>query len=676
MDTPKRPKQKRSLLSLLGTGLGGFIRLVRHTSHMKTHPKNIPRDVYESGPFPFIAAMWHGQFMMLPYSVPKGRPISIMLARHTDAELMGGALQSFGFKLVRGAGAGARKRDRGGADALRGAFRALKSGEMVGMTCEIPPGPARRVTRGVITLARLSGKPIRPVAAATSRYLTLNTWSRFTIALPFSGFGLVWGEPIYVPRDATSEDMEKYRALLEDRLNAATHKAYELAGGDMQRSLPANLAKVPPPGVMLKLYRAATKAFIPLAPRLLDRREKRGKELPEHRPERFGIATQPRPAGRLVWVHAASVGETNAVLPVMAELRRRRPGITFLLTTGTVTSAEIARSRLHANDLHQFVPLDAPEFVTRFLDYWRPDLTILTESEIWPNMILEADSRGIPIVVVNGRLSPKSFKSWSRRRRTALALFGRISLAVAQNDRMAHRFLRLGAREAVAVGNVKVDAPAPVVDAGVHLELRSLIGDRPAFLAASTHNGEEQLIAAAHRIVSRHVANALTIIIPRHPERGADVAEELRQAGLNVAQRSKGEVTSDETDIYLADTLGEIGTFYSVAPVAFVGGSLIEHGGQNPIEATKHGAAIITGPHWTNFRDIFKELLRADGAIEVEDENALAEAVVTLLTNAEVRRATVAKAEETVEQMSGALSETVGAILPFLRFDQDVKRAS
>ena len=254
----KPAKPRKLIFTVSGRCLAAFIRLIRLTSRLRTEPEDLST-IYRE-PWPFIMGMWHGQFMMLPYANPDPQPVDIMLARHADAEVMGAMLESFGFDLIRGAGAGNRKRDRGGTEVLRAGLKALKNGRMVAMTCEVPPGPARRVTPGVITLAKLSGRPIRAVAAATSNYLTLNTWSRFTIGLPFSGYGIAFSEPIYVPRDASPQDMERYRKELEETLKATTNRAYELAGANIERSLPANVATVPQPGIVLKGYKTATRS--------------------------------------------------------------------------------------------------------------------------------------------------------------------------------------------------------------------------------------------------------------------------------------------------------------------------------------------------------------------------------------------------------------------------------
>ncbi len=643
-----------------GGVMSAFIRLVRATSRLRTEPADIGKAFGE--PWPFIAGMWHGQFMMLPYVNPDKLPGEIVLARHADAELMGVALEGFGFRLIRGAGGGARGKDRGGAQALRGALKALKSGSMVGMVCEVPPGPARIAAPGIIVMAKLSGKPIQPIAAATSNYLSLNTWSRFTINMPFSRMALVMGDPIHVPRDADEATIEAKRMELQTALEAATSRAYEMCGADPTRATPRRLLPAPQPGLMLKGYRVGTEAARVAASTIFSRRAKRGKEDPAREGERYGAADTPRPDGRLIWVHGASVGETHAALPVIEAIKARFPGLRVLLTTGTVTSAERARARLGADDIHQYVPLDAPTYVRRFLEHWRPDAAVFVESEVWPNLVLEMAERKRPMALINGRISAKSFKSWGRRPHSAHALFGRFDLVAAQDERMALRFQQLGAPDVRVTGNVKNDAPAPAVDRTALAELQAMVAGRPHWLAASTHDSEEFLIAGVHREARMHHEGLLTIIAPRHPERGAAIAELLRANGFSVARRSQGEIVGPETEIYLADTLGELGTLYALNRLAFIGGSLVPHGGQNPIEAVRHDCAVLAGPHTINFRNEYRALEKAGGGLEVASADALAVAVRRMIGDPEIGDRMNEAAHEALAGLTGGLARTVDAL--------------
>jgi len=683
--------------------LAAYIRLVHATSRVVRDPPDIETRLREL--HPFIFAMWHGQFMMLPKIRPDNIPVRIMVARHGDAEILGQALQRFDMDLIRGAGAGERRRDRGGAQALRSAVRAIGEGCTVAMTADVPPGPARNAGSGIITLARLTGRPIVAAAIATSRYHSFDTWSRFTVNLPFSRLGITLGEPVFVPRDASEAEQERLRQQVEDQLNAATLRAYTLADANPARSTPpalrnrtiapsllngntipeptAEASRRPAPlnpGLALKCYTAATRLLLPAAPMILRIRALQGKEDPNRRSERFGQASVPRPAGTLLWFHAASLGETATMLPVMNRLAAARPGARLLLTTGTLTSAALAAQRLPHGAIHQFIPLDSPQFVGNFLDHWRPDLAVFMESEIWPNLILECAARRVPLTLVNARMSKRSFRRWRARPSVAGPLFGRFDLILAQDRRMAAQFSELGARKAISVGNLKIDVPPPPINEAVLQELRSSTATRALWLAASTHEGEETLLAEVHTRLRTALPGLLTIIAPRHPERGRTIAQQLSKLGLAVSQRSQNELPHAGTDIYLADTMGELGTLFALAPVSFIGKSLIGRGGHNPIEAVRHGSAVVSGIHRQNFREAYDALARAQGAVEVRSAGELTEAALGLLTDPVRRRQQCERASKAIGELSGALERTVTELLVFLPLSEakanELQRAS
>jgi 3-deoxy-D-manno-octulosonic-acid transferase len=304
--------------------------------------------------------------------------------------------------------------------------------------------------------------------------------------------------------------------------------------------------------------------------------------------------------------------------------------------------------------------------VRRFLDHWRPDVALFTESEIWPNLLLETTSRGVPTVLFNARMSQRSFKRWSRRKNASAAVFGRFTTVLAQNESLARRFRDLGTRNVIAVGNIKIDAPPPPVDTDRLAELQTALSGRPIFLAASTHDGEEILVAEAHRTMIRDCERLCTIIVPRHPERGAAIAAKLVERGFSTILRSTGALPGPDTSFYIADTIGELGTFYALAPVSFIGGSLIAHGGQNPIEAIGHGSAVLTGPHWHNFNDIYTTLLRLKGASEVHSSAELAARATMLLKNQAMIETFQAGAKTAMLLLGGALDKTVDVLLPLI----------
>jgi 3-deoxy-D-manno-octulosonic-acid transferase len=399
---------------------------------------------------------------------------------------------------------------------------------------------------------------------------------------------------------------------------------------------------------------------------ILRKRAARGKELEERLSERLGIPTAARPKGPLFWFHAASVGETNAILPLIEELKRRHPALNILLTTVTVTSAKIAATRLPEGAIHQFVPLDSASFCRRFIEYWRPDLGLFTESEIWPNLIVEATDRKVPLVLVNARMSLRSCRRWARLSSLSKPVFSRFDLVLTQNWRIAKRLTSLGARRATITGNLKFDAPPPPVDMAALESLRPALASRPVFLAASTHPGEDEVIARAHEMLRSAMPSLLTVIAPRHPNRGDAVASLLAEHHLPAARRSAGEAIGDQIQIYLADTIGELGLFYTLAPLSFIGGSLVSHGGQNPIEAVKLGSGVLSGPHTFNFPETYQLLQRYQGCRLVSGPEELAAALKALFENpaeaAEMKRRAVAA----ISTLGGALEKTLEALKPYL----------
>jgi 3-deoxy-D-manno-octulosonic-acid transferase len=414
----------------------------------------------------------------------------------------------------------------------------------------------------------------------------------------------------------------------------------------------------------LRIYRLFSAATGPVVPLFLARRVKAGKEHRQRMAERRGEAGFPRPQGPLVWLHGASVGELASVLPLIERIAAR--GVVMLVTTGTVTSGEVAEQRLPAGVIHQFLPIDVPRFVRRFLAHWQPDLALFVESDLWPNLVVETAARNVPMILVNGRLSERSFRRWRYLPHTIASLLGRFDLCLARTPVDAGRLVELGAPRVVTSGDLKLDVPAPPAD-GVELEiLADAVAGRPVIAAASTHAGEEDAVIAAHARLRQKFSGLLTLIAPRHPERGAGVIEIAKAAGLSVAQRSRGERPKPETDVYVADTMGELGLIYRLAPIVFMGGSLIRHGGQNPIEPAKLGAAILHGPHVGNFAELYGALDAAQGAELVADADRLATGYSAWLNNPAARTRAAKAGRATVEGLGGALDRTLQSLEPYL----------
>lgn len=410
---------------------------------------------------------------------------------------------------------------------------------------------------------------------------------------------------------------------------------------------------------MLALYRALTDAGLPLIRLVLARRMRRGREDAERFAERMGEASRTRPDGLLVWIHAASVGESLSVLPLVDRLVRDTKA-NVLVTTGTVTSARLLVERLPEGAIHQYAPVDRAAWVDRFLDHWRPDLALWVESEFWPNTLTALAARHIEAVLVNARMSPRSFARWRRVRGTIKELLATFSLCLAQTEDDAAALRALGAANVSVPGNLKFAADPLPCDALELARLEGALGSRPRWLAASTHAGEEEIVAAARR------NGALAIVVPRHPQRGGEIAAMLRAKGHRVAVRSEATLPGAEDSFYVADTMGELGLFFRLTPVAFMGGSLVPHGGQNLLEPVRLGAAVVHGPHMTNFREMAREMDSAGAAMVVDDAASLADAVHGLLADPARRARMTEAASKLAAGKARVLDETIAALAPYL----------
>ncbi len=428
------------------------------------------------------------------------------------------------------------------------------------------------------------------------------------------------------------------------------------------------------------IWHWATTAAAPLLPAYLRRRARRGKEDPARLAERFGAGAA-RPPGPLLWLHAASVGETLSILPLLEALGAAAPRLFFLVTTGTLTSATLLGRRLPphlaSRVAHRFVPLDVPRWVGRFLDGWRPDAAVFVESELWPNLIAAAARRRIPLALINGRMSKASARWWARVPGLARKVLTPFSLLLAQTESDAARFRSIGAA-VECWGNLKYAAPPLPVDAAEHDRLRGLLAGRPVWVAASTHPGEEAIVLAAHSRIAAAHPGLLTIIVPRHPERGPAIA--ALAGTLRIARRAAGQDPLPDTDVLLADTLGEVGLFYALASLAFVGGSLVPHGGQNPLEPVRLGRPVLLGPHAWNFAEIVGRLEAAGGLTRIapgaDPAAALAEAVSVMLTVPDRGRAQAEAAAGVAAEEAGLPERIAAALLPLLSLRDEAAAAS
>ena len=425
------------------------------------------------------------------------------------------------------------------------------------------------------------------------------------------------------------------------------------------------------PTLLLRLYRVLTTLMVPVAYWLVSRKLRAHAVEPHRLGERLGNTISPRAPGPVIWFHAASVGESLSVLTLITRMGERLPRHEFLITSGTATSAKLIARRLPPHTRHQFAPLDATGPLRRFYSYWHPVAGIFVESELWPGMLIEGQAAGVRLALLNARLSEKSVQGWRRWPKTARYVLDRFDLMLTQNRKTADNLLAMGADpDRVEVGsNLKAtSAPLPV-NGDVLATMQGDLGGRPVWVASSTHPGEEAVVLAAHHLLLARFPDLLLLLIPRHPERGDEVAGMIEEAGLAQARRSPGETLTPQTQVYLADTLGETGTWYALAPIVFLGGSLKPIGGHNPFEPAQAGAAVITGPHVTNFAETYTPLIASGGAVEVTDADQLARAVTRWLEDGAALATARKAAGEYVAAQTAVLEQVVDTLCKALDLD-------
>lgn len=418
--------------------------------------------------------------------------------------------------------------------------------------------------------------------------------------------------------------------------------------------------------MLIRFYKLLSLLATPLLKLYLYRRKNLGKEDKKRFPERLGYASMQRPEGKVIWFHCASVGESVSVYPLINKLAEANKDVHFLLTTGTVTSAKMAKTKLPENAFHQFVPADMPTGVKRFLKHWKPDLSIFVESELWPNLLTEA-AKVNQVILINGRVSDNSFAKWSKYKATSAKLLQSFSFILAQSKIDQERFIKLGHDDVRYIGNLKFDTPALPADSQKMGELVNQIGERKVWLAASTHSNEEEMIGIIHKEIKEEHSDLLTIIVPRHINRMGEIAGEMKKLELNCSVRSKGDKIEKNTDIYIADTMGELGIFYRLVSLVFIGGSLVPRGGQNPLEAAKLDCSIIFAEHMFNFNEIRSQMIERKAAISLQGADELKITLQELIKDNEKQADLAKHAKDLVIEKEGITRDIIGFIQPLIK---------
>lgn len=562
-----------------------------------------------------IVAFWHEALPLTPalwwWAEPQNPTLRlhVLISRNKDGRLIADIVGPWRIWSIAGS-SDTRGKNKGGAAAIRRMRARLRHGGIVAITPDGPRGPRRQAQQGAAALAAMVKMPIVPIGATCSGF-RLKSWDRMIIPVPFGSGRFVCGAPLFhlnadgrsaeeagqILSDAITDAMDKAETAM--RCRTVTHQA------QTEEFCPEPLDLMPS-----RLWATVATVLAPALPFFLRWRQTRGKEVAARVREKMGFASRLRPTGALIWFHAASVGEVVSILPLVENCLCQNTRLTVLVTTGTVTAARMVEQRMAdaARVIHQFVPLDVPRWGKRFLGYWQPQAAIFTESELWPNLIGLCHERNLPVALVNGRLSAASFRKWQKVPRIAKRMLERFAWIAPRALEDAQRFEKLGARTVLASGDLKTVASPLPVKKEVLQALRAQLAGRPVFLAASTHEGEEQVIWKALETLRNEIPDLLTLIVPRHPERGAEVG-----ALFSVApRRSLGMVPQKADAVWICDTLGELGLFYRLADAVFIGNSLPGvkggGGGHNPFEPARLNCALATGPLVHNFEEAFQKL--------------------------------------------------------------------
>lgn len=616
-----------------------------------------------------VVAFWHEVLPLTPalwwWAEPQNPSmrLHVLISRNRDGRLIADIVGKWRIWSIAGS-SDTRGKNKGGAAALRSLRSRLRHGGIVAITPDGPRGPRREAQQGATALAALVKKPIIPVGA-TCRGLCLNSWDKMILPLPFGRGHFVCGAPLTLSRDKELQAEHSADRLLAETITQVMAEAeqpwVDHPGRQKEKIWLAPLSLQPS-----RVWHWVATGLAPALPFLLRWRQVRGKELPDRVREKMGFASQARPTGPLIWFHAASVGELVSILPLVQRCLEKKTNVTVLLTTGTVTAARLLQHRMtHPRLVHQFVPLDVPRWGRRFLANWQPQAVVFTESELWPNLIGLCHQQNIPVALVNGRMSERSFKNWRRFRPVARRMLERFAWIAARSDADAQHFQQLGARSLAITGDLKTAAPPLPVDQVALQSVQQQLAGRPVFLAASTHEGEEDALRPVLQILQARFPSLLTIIVPRHPERGAAISALFGGA----PRRAQGQVPARTDSVWVCDTLGELGLFYRLADFAFIGNSLPDvrtgGGGHNPFEPARLGCALATGPRIQNFQEAFAIL---GESVEVVSTAAdLVDWVITMLENP-ARRKACAEQAQAVATANMALPEQLAdkilALLP------------
>ena len=382
---------------------------------------------------------------------------------------------------------------------------------------------------------------------------------------------------------------------------------------------------------MLNLYRLLINLVLLISPLIIILRLIKKKEHPIRFKEKFCFFPIKRGNGKLVWFHGSSVGEILSIIPLVEKLEKNKSIKKILITSSTLSSSKVLTKFKLKKTVHQFFPIDANFLTKKFLDYWNPAIAIFVESEIWPNMLINVKKKSIPLVLLNARITKESYKKWKMISLLSKFLFESFDISFPQNHETKKYLNSLGVKKIKFLGNLKFSESKTQKNSALNKNIEKTFKSRKIWCAVSTHNGEEKICAEAHQKLKKKYKKLLTVIIPRHVHRVNNIYKEVNNMGFKVQIHSKKSKIKKDTDIYLVDTYGETKSFFKICNTVFLGGSIVNHGGQNPLEPARLGCKILHGPNIQNFTEVYRLLNKENLSFKFYNTNQLAKSVAQSL---------------------------------------------
>lgn len=598
---------------VIGKVLYWYLKLVKATSRIEYDYENgFSKEKFESSSN-IVFIYWHQELATSVLAFEQiGYKINALISPHSDGQIISKVVENIGVKTISGS------TNKSAISAIKLIMGALRLGENVVVTPDGPKGPAREINSNIMNIAAKTSSTIVPVSINISRKIEFNSWDKFHFPLPFSKIKVKFAKPIIPTSDKDKDDK-----ALKSSLNriSQSQDSYKLTRSEK---------------LFEALLTVASIIMFPFQTLLLILRLIRRKESLERVLERFSVASEDR-TDDMIWIHAASVGESIVAFSLIDMLIKHKKDLKFLVTTGTLTSANLVASKMEQYNhysseqiiVHQFLPMDNIFITSSFINYWRPKLALFIESELWPCILYSASSF-CPVILVNARMSPRSFSRWKWFKFIINNIGGCFTHTLVQSNQDKKHFKAFNFNNTELIGNLKYVQKDDNIDIETYSKITQQVENRKIIFAASTHPGEEEIIIDAYLTLKSKIKDLLLIIAPRHPSRTNEIIEILKSKNLKSVRRTESKTINSKTSVFILDTIGEMALIFKLKPITFMGGSFTI-GGHNILEPAKYDSPIIYGPDMINFQEISDEFLKNKAAIQVKNKQELVEELESMI---------------------------------------------